>query len=1578
MVQSIMKVLVTGPNLKTNDNTNLVKFSDDVGSAIETLEYLSEDGERDYKLKAESADNISKILRRMPNSWRNEVLNKTATPTLHDISTVLERRTKNLSSAMAMTCATVSSDKERGGGGPYHGGNPKYKNAKVNFTGTVDCCKFCEGTGHQLKTCRGFEKTSATTMRNFLRKENLCFNCYGSHMAKDCEQASSCQAECTWNSKHDPRLHNVRKAKSENQTSTTDVETEVIAREEEPGSELSSESESEVEVTSSTRARATRKDHLPYFPVIPVRITAASGKQVTTFGCLDTMSSVHCADERLLRSLGINPPATKTVFSTITGKKEVTTRVADLRVQGLYSKQPRVLLKAVEFIPGHHLERTPVPKPEAIEKYEHLQGLGKCFGPLELDHVSLLIGASANPFFAPESLKTGAKAEPIGVKTALGWTIFGGSDGDSLEDTWPMVNAVCPSDLERDLSKLWDIESTGDLVSPRVGMSRDDGKALAILENSTRLRNGHYEISLLWKAIDPRFPDNRAFAERLLIQRKRKFLKDPAYLEMYSAQVLYYLQNGFARIVPEDEKPPEPGQAWYVVHHAVSHPRKPGQLRLVFNCSSEYRGTSLNGKLYAGPDFINLLVGVLLRFRTGKWAVSADIRAMYLNVRVPPSQTSYLRWLWFQDSDPRAKTVELEMLVHLFGCLSSSSCANYALRQCASQFEKSSPEYEEILRNFYVDDYLSSFDEMDNARRIVHNVFEGLKSGGFTLTKFCANNSELLNGIPQEHLVCGNKVSDSAEDTSVEKTLQVKGDSGVPEQVTLGVRWDPHKDAFIFRAVSMNLVCTKRGVLSAIARVVHDPCGLVLAVIVLPARLLFQELCRRGAQWDEPLTEEEEQIFRKWYGRLDEIGNMEIPRFIRPKDFGEVVRREVHIFSDASEKCYGACCYVREVNETGEVSCALVFAKSRLAPLRRTLTLVRLELQGAVTAVHAKELVMSELDVPVDDVYFWVDSMPVLGYIQNDEKRYQVFVANRVARINASTSKSQWKWIKSGLNVSDVISRGLADAEILNVHHIWFKGPEFLHRTVLDVPPPMDTVTVPEDDPELRRRQSVFVTAVKDSETRTFVKSFLVKFKNLQAAKMAVTIMRKFIDYKTRHVSPSKITISDLSDAERMIVKIAQKDSFPEEYQRLNQKPAQKLNKDSPLYKLSPFIGQVDGLIRVGGRLTKSHGSYDFKHPIVLPKRHHVTEALVREYHALTGHGSVKMILNEMRIKYYVVNGKSAVHAVWNKCLRCKRQRVQPGNQFMHVLPENRVKPFEPAFTSCAVDIFGHFFVKIGRSNVKRWVAAFICENCKAVHLEMLYSMDTSAFMNALRKMMGRRGRIHRLTSDQGSNLKAASKEISAAIKEWNNSGMEQRLRQYGVEWMFTPATASHMNGLAERIIRSSRDVLVHLLQDQTLTDDSLQTLLVECEAILNHRPICELSTDPDDTRALTPAHLVQPRVEEIDLPPGIFSPDDNIPRRRWRQVQYLADIFWKRMIREHYQLLQKRQKWLNQTRNLAINDLVLVMDTNLHRNDWKYGRVVKVKTSDDGLVRSCTVRTNTGMLERPIVKLCLMEGAAA
>ena len=193
--------------------------------------------------------------------------------------------------------------------------------------------------------------------------------------------------------------------------------------------------------------------------------------------------------------------------------------------------------------------------------------------------------------------------------------------------------------------------------------------------------------------------------------------------------------------MPAEELTIAEGRTWYIPPHGVYHPKKPGKIRVVFDCSAEYRGEVLNHHLLQGPDLINNLTGVLCRFRQEPVAVIGDIGSMCHQVGVNTEDRHFLRFLWWDNCNLDSEPKEYRMTVHLFGATSSHGCANYALKATADMFEKDCGKLaaDFIRRNVYVHDGLKSVTTPAEAQQPVESSRDMCKKGGFNLHKYMCN-----------------------------------------------------------------------------------------------------------------------------------------------------------------------------------------------------------------------------------------------------------------------------------------------------------------------------------------------------------------------------------------------------------------------------------------------------------------------------------------------------------------------------------------------------------------------------------------------------------------------------------------------------------------------------------------------------------------------------------------------------------------------------------------------------------------------------------------------------------------------
>ena len=626
-----------------------------------------------------------------------------------------------------------------------------------------------------------------------------------------------------------------------------------------------------------------------------------------------------------------------------------------------------------------------------------------------------------------------------------------------------------------------------------------------------------------------------------------------------------------------------------------------------------------------------------------------DIPGMFHQVKVNKEHRNLLRFLWWDNPELKGDPVEFRMTVHLFGATSSPGCANFALKTAADQYEETcgSAAADFIRRNFYVDDGLKSVPSVEQAKELIKSTKSLCQKGGFRLHKFTSNSREVVSSVPEE---------DRAVDAK--DHLLVSNDTAVER--ALGVHWCIESDTLQFRIIMQDKPLSRRGILSTVSSV-FDPLGLV-SPFILVGKQILQELCRDGVAWDDEVPNKLRPKWEKWRTELPALERLRVARCHKPQNFDEVKNVELHHFSDACQNGYGQCSYIRLVDVKNLVHCSLVMGKSRVTPLK-PVTIPRLELTAAVVSSKIICMLRKELEYAQMKEVFWTDSKTVLGYINNDARRFHVFVGNRVQEIRERTSPNQWHYVGTKSNPADIASRGTGAQELID-NTSWWNGPDFLWNSPKDWDSVDDTPPIPPDDPEVRNI-SVRATQIQEPKLSSLLER-LTFFSNWHRLGKAIAACLRLQERFRKTAAGEQrerrkegigtykpVDVKERQRAELQIIRIVQNEAFQDEIQLLKDvnikspaadKDASKermktVKKSSSLYKLDPFLDE-DGVLRVGGRLRQSSIPYDVKHPVILPKKGHVTDLILRHFHQLIKHQGREITQNEIRSSGYWIVGE--------------------------------------------------------------------------------------------------------------------------------------------------------------------------------------------------------------------------------------------------------------------------------------------------------------------------------------------------
>lgn len=1300
--------------------------------------------------------------------------------------------------------------------------------------------------------------------------------------------------------------------------------------------------------------------------IVPVWLSTTSNPEVEVlvYALLDSQSDSTFILQERAETLDAQMESVQLKLSTLASKQTVipSHKLVGLQVRGFYSAK-KISLPVTysrDFIPA---SLSHIPTPKTARAWSHLEHLAEEIAPLIDCDIGLLIGYNCSQALLPREIVSGKDDEPFAVRTDLGWSIIGCVNpcvdyGDAIGSSHRIVvkevtpSLQSPSDLTSQVQYICRTQ-VKEVIAPTdvlkvlesdfsernvedAHFSQDDLRFISIMEEGIRTQaNGQREMPLPFKEDKPCLPNNLKCADHRLRCLKRRFEKDKKYHKDYVGFMSDIISCGDAEKVPESEV--QRGSCWYIPHHGVYHRQKPGKIRVVFDCSAKFEGISLNDHLLTGPELTNTLVGVLCRFRKGPVAVMCDIERMFHQFRVRAEDQDYLRFLWWDDGDIKSEPSVYRMKVHLFGAASSPGCANYGLKHVAAQgrgqFSEATIRF--IERNFYVDDGLISVSTPEEAIQLVSEARQLCGSGRLRIHKFVSNSQEVLASLPKEE-------APRSKDLALGEP---------PMERALGVKWCVISDHFSFRVVVDERPLSRRGVLSTVASI-FDPLGFV-APFILIGKQILQQMCRDKVGWDDPLPDDLRPRWESWLLDLKNLADVKIQRCYLPLQFKQVRRYELHYFSDASVLGYGECTYLRAISETGQIHCSLVMGKARVAPTKVT-TVPRLELSAAVVAVRMSDMLRKELEIDAQEV-FWTDSKVVLGYVNNDARRFHVFVANRIQRTKDSNRPDQWRHVSSEDNPADHASRGLRAKELIASN--WFSGPDFLWREEL-LSGDVVVEDVAAEDPEVR---NVFVHRASATEV-SLLDRFLKFSCWTRLVKAIARLMRLAKELKGSIPRANEATsLQERSDAEATIISLVQREAFAEEIQTLQH--GKQLAKISKLRGLNPFLNE-QGILRVGGRLRHADLHHHIKHPAVLPSKGHVTRLLIQHYHQQGQHQGRGMTVNELRAKgFWILGCSHAISSCIYKCVKCRKFRRSTEHQQMADLPRDRMEE-TPPFTYCGIDCFGPFHVKDGRKESKRYGLLFTCLCSRAVHIELLEEMTTDFFIIALRAFIAIRGNVRQLRCDQGTNFVGARREFVEALKEMD----QERVKVLGCEFVMNPPSASHMGGAWERQIRTIRSVLTSILDQSSnrLDSSSLRTYFYEVMAIINSRPLtAHLLNDPTGPQPLSPNHILTMKSSIILPPPGKFEREDLYLRKTWRKVQYLANEFWSRWRKEYLLNLQQRQKWQRKRRNAKVNDIVIVQDVTAPRTEWKLAKVTKVYPAEDGCVRKLQLLISDSTLDK-------------
>ena len=931
-------------------------------------------------------------------------------------------------------------------------------------------------------------------------------------------------------------------------------------------------------------------------------------------------------------------------------------------------------------------------------------------------------------------------------------------------------------------------------------------------------------------------------------------------------------------------------------------------------------------------------------------ALVADVSRMYRAIALINADKDLHRFVW--RSSPSDILEDYRMTRLTFGVSSSSFIANMCVKQNASNhsldFTLATKAVED---SFYVDDGLTGANSFEEAIELHHQLQNLFAKGGFLLRKWNSSELKVL-----EHI---------APELREQNSIHTLSDSDEYAK-TQGIEWNSKLDHFRLTVAELPQQerLTKRILTSDIAKI-FDVLGWFSPTVV-KAKILLQRLWEIKVQWDDLVPQDLEETWHQWRSELGLLTHWLIPRCYFPKNT-TIVYKQLHGFSDASEQAYAGVVYLRMVDTTGSVYVSLVIAKTKVAPIKR-LSIPRLELCGAHLLSQLLHHCRIIFGLPSVDMFAWTDSTIVLNWITGNPRRFKTYVGNRVSSISDVVPPNRLNHVDGLENPADCASRGLLPSELLT-HDLWWNDPYWLQRGIHQWPKP----AVPSPNNPSEEADEICSHAAIVAASSVIPLDQHSSFSHL----IRVTAwMLRFIHNCSSHGITrftGSLSVTELTNAETIWFSTAQCNTFQDEIESLRKRKA--VPAASCLCVLHPFIDSA-GILRVGGRLGNYPFAFSQRHPVILHGQHPLTKLIIRAEHIRLLHAGPTLLSSSLTRRFHIVGLRKAVRTTTRACIICRRTAVKPQHPLMGQLPVERISP-GIIFENVGIDYAGPINIKLGRVRkptiVRAYICVFVAMSVKAVHLEAVSDLTSSAFIACLRRFIARRGKPFCIWSDHGSNFLGASRELAefAEFLEQQKS-IPNFCSSQGIQWKYIPEFAPHFGGLWESVVKSAKLHLKRVVGNSMLTFEELTTVLSQVEACLNSRPLVSLACSEVGIDVLTPGHFLIGRpLEAFPDPPSSFKTMTVL--RRWNLCQTLTRHFWRRWSEDYHSSLRKFSKWHSTTRNLEVGDVVLLKENSLIPTKWPLGKIVDVNPAKDGIVRVVTVKTATGTYKRPTVKVAVL-----
>lgn len=1010
----------------------------------------------------------------------------------------------------------------------------------------------------------------------------------------------------------------------------------------------------------------------------------------------------------------------------------------------------------------------------------------------------------------------------------------------------------------------------------------------------------------------------------------RKFERNPEAKKFFVGQINDMIDRGVLRAVKKEDI-----KCFVSSHLVTKETSLTTKHRLVSNFSEKTSNmVSVNDAQYTGPALQQPIPDVIAKSRIKKHFVSSDLRKFYQCILMHEADQMYQGMVWAENAgDP------VQFLVYTtvaFGQRSAPAVALLVLNKMADD-NPDLPLAAAVLREkMYIDDATFACDTIEEAKETIRQLIEIARRSGMHFTKWTSNTAEVLAEVPEE-----DRLVTLAQALAIdEKTDEVK---------TLGSYYNMADDTYTYKVRKMKVDGTTMRELCSSTHSIFDSICLINPVIQR-LKFLMQEVFRSGIGWDDPV---DAKVLEAWRLVAAELPLLETLKIARHVPFNE--KSELHVFSDASTKMYGACAYIRTPTAQG-IEVNLLLAQGNMIAIKPPTTVPRSELCAAVVAVKLVERVrkICGRQIPAK---LWIDSQPVIAQIQRPPEMNAVYVANRTRIIRAVIPVEDIFYINTKDNFSaDLISRSCSPAEFLEpeTQRRWFFGPEFLQDQKIDYHHESYNT-----DLEVRRENLKHQVNALIVETESVWDEVIERAKSYTGLVLTIAIVIR-AKQRWKRSTWGFIKPSEFREAEKIVLKRAQEQAFATEIRKLE---AGRPVKRGPLTGMR--LQLKEGVLYASTRLQRMTNAPErMKCPPLMPKlgkiddAEPITKLLLQQVHEEVMHGGEQYMLARLRESHWVLHPRKSCQSIIANCVPCARYAKTDTSQLMANLPDQRVNDYKPfewiALDNCCIlDLVTGLR---GSKVTKGYLLIVKCCFSRGIIIEVVENMTAEAHIDALNRVFAGVGLPIGIISDNGKNFCKANK-MMAADRETAYKEIEKELgifcQNQRIELRYNPVYASHTGGIFEIEVKIVKKHLNHVTRNLKITPQHALTLAKRVQACVNSRPLGPITNDLDDFQTLTPSMIMIGRnIKVVPEPIKSWKPGMSYQQRALAVAQQ-AQCRW---IKDIQSLPQTRLKMQNEREAPRINQLVLIKQSNVKPSIWPMARITKHLPDKEGIVRMVQV----------------------